>query len=60
MYSTSLLHVLRMTLHRYSEIAPFGKDAIRKFPSNSSEMKKLAARDLENLLQVNIPFDLNS
>jgi hypothetical protein len=43
-----------MPMCRYSEVSPFGKDAIRKFPANSSEMKKLAARDLENLLQVHI------
>jgi hypothetical protein len=30
----------------------FGGDTIRKFSTNSSELKKLAARDFENLLQV--------
>ena len=44
-----------LTWSSYAEVAPFGKDAIRKFPANASEMKKLAARDLENLLQVDIP-----
>ena len=38
--------------HSYREIPPFGKDAIRKFPNSASQMKRLAARDLENLLQV--------
>jgi hypothetical protein len=33
-------------------VSPFGRDTIRKFSSNSSDMKKLAARDFENLLQV--------
>jgi hypothetical protein len=37
---------------RYREVPPFGEDTIRKFSSNSSKLKKLAARDFENLLQV--------
>ena len=36
---------------RYRQIDPFGRDVIRKFTTNASEMKKLAARDYENLLQ---------
>ncbi|KAG0694659.1 hypothetical protein DFH29DRAFT_1006136 [Suillus ampliporus] len=36
----------------------FGRDTIRKFASNASEMKKMAARDFEDLLQCAIPvFD---
>lgn len=30
----------------------FGRDTIRRFTTNVSELKKLAARDFENLLQV--------
>jgi hypothetical protein len=30
----------------------FGRDTVRKFDSNASEMKKMAARDFEDLLQV--------
>ena len=30
----------------------FGKDTIRKFTKNCSELKKMAARDFEDLLQV--------
>ena len=30
----------------------FGRDSIRKFSNNVSELKKLGARDYENLLQV--------
>jgi hypothetical protein len=30
----------------------FGSSTIRRFASNASEMKKLAARDFEDLLQV--------
>jgi hypothetical protein len=37
--------------YRYRNVPSFGT-AIRKFSTNSSEMKKLAARDMENLLQV--------
>jgi hypothetical protein len=32
----------------------FGRDTIRRFASNCSEMKNLAARDFENLLQVRV------
>jgi hypothetical protein len=37
---------------RYRLTPTFGRDAIRKFASNASEMKKMAARDFEDLLQV--------
>ncbi|KAF8873128.1 hypothetical protein BD779DRAFT_1452164, partial [Infundibulicybe gibba] len=40
---------------RYREISTFGRGTIRAFASNSSEMKKLAARDFEDLLQCAIP-----
>lgn len=30
----------------------FGRDTIRRFRSNVSEMKQLAARDYEDMLQV--------
>jgi hypothetical protein len=36
----------------YREVPPFGKDAVRRFPESASEMKRMTARDLENLLQV--------
>ncbi|KIO28459.1 hypothetical protein M407DRAFT_22354 [Tulasnella calospora MUT 4182] len=43
---------------RYRDVNPFGSDTIRKFHSNASEMKKLAARDFEDLLLVSLPvFD---
>ncbi|KAH7917303.1 hypothetical protein BV22DRAFT_1135525 [Leucogyrophana mollusca] len=39
-------------------VPTFGRDTIRKFASNTSELKKLAARDFEDLLQCAIPvFD---
>lgn len=37
----------------YREVPTFGRDTIRKFSSNCSGMKRLAARDFEDLLQVN-------
>lgn len=37
---------------RYRNIPSFGRATIRKFHSNASAMKKLAARDFEDLLQV--------
>ncbi|KAF9551238.1 hypothetical protein CPC08DRAFT_768761 [Agrocybe pediades] len=40
---------------RYRQISTFSRDTIRKFSENSSEMKKLAARDFEDLLQCAIP-----
>lgn len=36
----------------FRQVAPFGRDTIRKFSDNVSEMKKLAARDFEDILQV--------
>ena len=39
---------------RYRQISTFGSGTIRKFSQNSSEMKKLAARDFEDLLQVRL------
>ena len=46
---TLLIHV-----RRYSQVPSFGSSdsAIRNFPNNVSDMKKLAARDFEDLLQV--------
>jgi hypothetical protein len=45
--------VIYSTPHfRYRQIPTFGRDTIRKFSNNASGMKKLAARDFEDLLQV--------
>jgi len=41
---------------RYYQISTFGRGTIRRFPSNVSEMKKLAARDFEDILQVCITY----
>lgn len=45
-------------LRRYSKVPSFGQSdsAIRNFTDNVSEMKKLAARDYEDLLQVSSSF----
>jgi hypothetical protein len=37
---------------RFRHIPTFGLDTIRRFSNNVSEMKKFAARDFEDLLQV--------
>ena len=36
----------------YRQVPSFGRDAIRRFRLNCSELKNMAARDFENLLQV--------
>ena len=48
------------TASSFREIPSFGKDTIRKFAANPSELKKLAARDFENLLQVCIILGVQS
>ncbi|KAJ3874470.1 hypothetical protein F5051DRAFT_443301 [Lentinula edodes] len=40
---------------RFRCISTFGVSTIRRFANNASEMKKLAARDFEDLLQCTIP-----
>ncbi|KAJ3515164.1 hypothetical protein NMY22_g14524 [Coprinellus aureogranulatus] len=43
---------------RFRQMPPFGTDTIRRFKADTSEMKKLAARDFEDILQCCIPvFD---
>ncbi|KAF8322961.1 hypothetical protein F5887DRAFT_1086897 [Amanita rubescens] len=43
---------------RYRQVPTYGRGTIRRFGSNASGMKKLAARDYEDLLQCSIPvFD---
>lgn len=42
-----------LSLHdSYRQIPTFGGDTIRRFSANASAMRKLAARDFEDLLQV--------
>ncbi|KAJ6481114.1 hypothetical protein C8R45DRAFT_798819, partial [Mycena sanguinolenta] len=40
---------------RYHRMPRFGTSTICRFPTNASEMKKLGARDFEDLLQCAIP-----
>jgi hypothetical protein len=49
-FSCLLFYIL--THSRYRQIPTFGRDTIRRFDANVSAMKKLAARDWEDLLQV--------
>lgn len=42
----------RLPLDRYRLVPSFGRSTIRKFSTNASAMKKLAARNFEDLLQV--------
>jgi hypothetical protein len=37
---------------RFRQVPTFGRSTIRRFSTNASEMKKLAARNFEDLLQV--------
>ncbi|TEB29042.1 hypothetical protein FA13DRAFT_1597683, partial [Coprinellus micaceus] len=50
--NTSRLNVLN---GRFRQMPTFGRDTIRRFRSNVSEMKQLAARDYEDILQCAIP-----
>jgi hypothetical protein len=43
---------LLMSTCRYRRVPTFGRGTIRLFHENASSMKKLAARDYEDLLQV--------
>ncbi len=47
-------------MHLMSNVPSFGRSTICKFHNNASAMKKLAARDFEDLLQVVLPFFFNS
>lgn len=40
--------------NRFRQTPTFGRDTIRKFRSNTSELKQMAARDFEDILQVNL------
>lgn len=58
-----LLHIIRIleahdpsTIHilneRFRNVPVFGPSTIRKFSTSVSEMKRMAARDFEDILQV--------
>ncbi|KAJ3557882.1 hypothetical protein NP233_g11630 [Leucocoprinus birnbaumii] len=46
---------IQMLNKRYRQTPTFGSGTIRKFSANASEMRKLAARDFEDLLQCSMP-----
>ncbi|TDL17170.1 hypothetical protein BD410DRAFT_886035 [Rickenella mellea] len=48
-------NAVQLLNERYRATPTFGRDIIRKFSSNPSAMKKLAARDYEDLLQCSMP-----
>ena len=45
-------HCLLTWIQRYRQVPTFGRDTIRKFTENVSEMKKMTAGNFEDLLQV--------
>jgi hypothetical protein len=55
-----LVQFLTENCCRYRQVSRFGSDVIRKFSSNSSEQKKMAARDFEDLLQVSTIFYIHN
>jgi len=40
----------------FRQISSFGSSTIRRFTHNVADMKKLAARDFEDILQVRLAF----
>ncbi|KAJ3557650.1 hypothetical protein NM688_g1363 [Phlebia brevispora] len=65
-WRTVFIHILRVLNgldkkllaeldHRFRRVLTFGNDTIRRFTDNVSELKKLAARDYEDILQCIIP-----
>ena len=38
----------------FRQVPTFGRDIIRRFRKNVSELKKMAARDFEDVLQVSV------
>ena len=48
------------SIHRFRLIPTFGWSTIRRFSTNTSEMKKLAARNYEDILQVGISLTIES
>ncbi|KAF6758419.1 hypothetical protein DFP72DRAFT_1065105 [Ephemerocybe angulata] len=42
--------------YRFRRVPTFGRDTIRRFRNNMSDMKQLAARDFEDMLQCSMPL----
>ncbi|KAH9478851.1 hypothetical protein JR316_0009313 [Psilocybe cubensis] len=55
LYTSSNQNAIATLNKRYRQVSPFGLTTIRRFARNASDMKKLAARDFEDLLQCSIP-----
>jgi hypothetical protein len=51
---------LRLVMTRYQRVPTFGRGTIRRFHKNASAIKRLAARDVEDLLQVSEKVPHNS
>jgi hypothetical protein len=51
-YPLAYSYISTNTVISYRQIPTFGRDTIRHFHADVSAMKKLAARDWEDLLQV--------
>ena len=51
LFNASLAHGLN-AYPRFRDVPTFGRGTIRRFANNVSEMKKLAGRDFEDILQV--------
>ncbi|KAH9923724.1 uncharacterized protein BXZ73DRAFT_103768 [Epithele typhae] len=65
-WKSTLTHLLRLVIalggdniqtldSRFSQVPTFGRSTIRPFGSNMSGLKKLAARDYEDILQCSFP-----
>ena len=54
-FSKVLTLVIEIFFIRFRLVPTFGRSTIRRFTTNASEMKKLAARNFEDLLQVHSP-----
>jgi len=51
LFCISLIHRLNIYI-RFRDVPTFGRGTIRRFADNVSDMKKLAGRDFEDILQV--------
>ena len=54
-YATTKISSFKSHAHAFQsfhQVPTFGRDTIRQFANNISELKKLAARDFEDILQV--------
>ncbi|KAF9541101.1 hypothetical protein CPC08DRAFT_730863 [Agrocybe pediades] len=58
LFAPDLMHEFELGVWKYRQTPTFGRDTIRRFSTNVSGLKKLAARDFEDILQCSLPvFD---